>query len=493
MSATGEDFQLEGRLREQVRDRRGHGGLLFEVHSNTGCDCALRIVAGLCGVSSVCRTLAESAEDAMAANPHVTSPPAASPRKAAAAAFVGTTIEWYDFYVYATAASLVFGRLFFPAGTTPLVGVMASFATYAVGFFARPLGGLVFGHFGDRVGRKSALVVTLLMMGVATFAVGLLPTYAAAGVLAPALLVLLRFVQGLAVGGEWGGAVLMAVEHAPESRRTFYGSFAQLGNPSGALLATGFFSVMSGFGDEALLSWGWRVPFLASAVLVLVGLVIRLKVAESPVFTEVSRSAPAELPVRQALRSSWRGLLLGIGALPVAVGGYYVVTTFLLAYATTELAVEEQLLLNALSVAAAVELVSTVLVSWFGDRVGARRVVIAGLAGVALLAAPQFLVLDGGGTAMIFLVIAVMRLVMAATYGPMSAILAEMFPPAARYTSISLAYQVAGAIFGGLSPLACTALLAATGSVLPVVALLIAMCALSTACLLKAPRHTDTP
>ena len=422
----------------------------------------------------------------MAANPA-----AASPGRAAAAAFVGTTIEWYDFYVYATAASLVFGKLFFPEGTSPLVGVMASFATYAVGFFARPLGGLVFGHFGDRVGRKSALVVTLLMMGVATFAVGVLPTYAAVGAVAPALLVLLRFVQGLAVGGEWGGAVLMAVEHAPAEKRTFYGSFAQLGNPSGALLATGFFSVMSGFGDEALLSWGWRVPFLASAVLVLVGLVIRLKVSESPVFAEVEQ--PAELPVRQALRSSWRAVLLGIGALPVAVGGYYVVTTFLLAYATNELSVDEQLLLNALSVAAAVELVATVVVSWLGDRVGARRVVIAGLAGVALLAAPQFLVLAGGGTALIFLVVAVMRLVMAATYGPMSAILAEMFPPAARYTSISLSYQVAGALFGGLSPLVCTALLAATGSVLPVVALLIGMCALSTVCLLKAPRHTDAP
>ncbi|MER6902124.1 MFS transporter, partial [Amycolatopsis sp. NPDC000740] len=175
-----------------------------------------------------------------------------SARRAAAAAFVGTTIEWYDFYAYSTAASLVFGKLFFPEGTSPLVGLMASFATYAVGFLARPLGGIVFGHFGDRVGRKAALVTTLLIMGIATFATGLLPTYATAGVLAPLLLVVLRFAQGLAVGGEWGGAVLMAVEHAPAGRKTFYGSFAQLGNPAGALLASGLFGLLAGQGDGAL-------------------------------------------------------------------------------------------------------------------------------------------------------------------------------------------------------------------------------------------------
>ncbi|MFC3995266.1 MFS transporter [Nocardiopsis sediminis] len=418
------------------------------------------------------------------------------PARAAIAAFVGTTIEWFDFYVYATAAALVFGQLFFPAGTDPLIGLMASFATFSVGFFARPLGGILFGHFGDRLGRKSALVTTLLMMGVATFAVGLLPTYEQAGFLAPLLLVVLRFVQGIAVGGEWGGAVLMAVEHAPEERKTFYGSFAQLGNPAGALLASGAFSIITALPGDVLHTWGWRAPFLASIVLVLVGLTIRLKVEESPVFSAVqaeagtAAAAPAEMPLREAVRTSWRTLLLGLGSLPVAVGGYYIVTTFLQAYATTEVGVTEQVILNALAVAAAVELVATVGVSWLGDRIGTKRVVIGGLLAVAVLAVPQFLAM-GGGTAMIFLSLAVMRVAMAATYGPIARILSQMFPPKVRYTSVSLSYQVAGAIFGGLSPIACTALLAATGSIYPVAFLLIVMALVSVACLVKAPSYRD--
>lgn len=414
-------------------------------------------------------------------------PSASRARRAAVAAFVGTTIEWYDFYAYSTAASLVFGTLFFPPGTTPLIGLMASFATYAVGFLARPLGGVVFGHFGDRFGRKSSLVTTLLIMGGATCAVGLLPTYATAGALAPALLVLLRFAQGLAVGGEWGGAVLMAVEHAPENRKTFYGSFAQLGNPAGALLATGLFGLLS----DTVHDGGWRIPFLLSAVLLVVGLVIRLKVEESPAFRQARRDPPAGLPVAMAVRTSWRPILRGIGMLPVAVGGYYIATTFLLGYATTELRVDEGLMLTGLTVAAIVELVATVGLAWLGDRVGSRAVVVGGLTGVAVLAAPQFLVLGTGSAALIFTMLAVMRLVMAATYGPMAAVLAQMFPVSARYTSISLAYQVAGAIFGGFSPVVCTALLSGFGGVLPVIALLVVMALMSIACVWRAPRVRD--
>ncbi|GAA3991881.1 MHS family MFS transporter [Thermobifida alba] len=419
-------------------------------------------------------------------------PTTGSPLRAAIASFVGTTIEWFDFYIYATAASLVFATAFFPAGTDPLVGLMASFATFAVGFFARPLGGIVFGHYGDRLGRKSALVTTLIMMGVATFTVGLLPTYEQIGFFAPLLLVVLRFVQGIAVGGEWGGAVLISVEHAPEDKKTFYGSFAQLGNPAGALLATGSFSLIAAVGEGFLYSWGWRLPFLASALLVVVGLVIRLKVEESPVFSAVQQQAPAEMPLRTALRTSWKPLLLGIGVLPVAVGGYYIVTTFLQSYGVTEAGVSEQVILNGLSVAAFVELVATLGVSWLGDRFGTVRIVVIGLVGVIVLAVPQFLVLDTGSTALIFLALALMRLVMAATYGPIARVLAQMYPPEARYTSVSLAYQVAGAIFGGLSPLACTALYAATGSIYPVAGLLIVMALVSIACLAKAPRYRDT-
>ncbi|MFI6740529.1 MFS transporter [Nonomuraea sp. NPDC050451] len=410
--------------------------------------------------------------------------------RAAGAAFVGTTIEWYDFYVYATAAALLFDDLFFPNASSPTVALMASFATYAVGFFARPLGGIVFGHFGDRVGRKSALVVTLLMMGGATFAVGLLPTYASIGTLAPVLLVLLRFVQGLAVGGEWGGAALMAVEHAPPGKKTFYGGFAQLGNPAGALLATGAFSLMTLFGDEALHSWGWRAPFIVSAVLVLVGLFIRLRVEESPVFEETDKTG---VPIKEVFRTSWRSVLFGIGTLPVAIGGYYILTTFLLSYATGPSVGEtEQLILNGLSFAAFVELVATLGIAWMGDRFGGRKVAIWFLIITAVLAVPQFAVLGTHSTFLIFLMLGLMRLATSGTYGPMAAILAEMFPPQVRYTGISLAYQGAGAIFGGLSPLAATALVGAYGGAAwPAVALLVAMCALSVLCLAVAPRHRD--
>jgi MFS family permease len=413
-------------------------------------------------------------------------------RRAAAAAFIGTTIEWFDFYAYATAASLVFGSLFFPAGTSASVGLMASFATYAVGFLVRPLGALVFGHFGDRVGRRATLVTTLLIMGGATFAIGVLPTYASVGVLAPVLLLVLRFAQGLAVGGEWGGAVLMAVEHAPERRKTFYGSFAQLGNPAGAALATGSFSLLSGYGPAALHDWGWRLPFLCSAVLVVIGLVIRLKVTESPVFLRVREErAVAELPVRVALRTSWRTILRGVGILPAATGGYYIVTTYLLAYSTNDLHLDAQLILDGLTIASVVELVATLAVSWLGDRFGARRVFVTGLVVVALLAAPQFLVMSSGSTVLIFLLLAVMRVSMSATYGPAAAILAQLFPAPARYTSVSLSYQMAAALFGGFSPLVCTALVAAFGGVTPVIVLLVAMCALGIACLAGAPYFHD--
>ncbi|MEU5835893.1 MFS transporter [Streptomyces diacarni] len=412
-------------------------------------------------------------------------------RKAGIAAFVGTTIEWYDFYVYATAASLVFGSVFFPEGTDRLTGIAAAFATYAVGFFVRPLGGVVFGHIGDRFGRRSALVITLTMMGAATFLVGLLPTYSGVGVLAPILLVLLRFVQGIAVGGEWGGAVLMAVEHAPEEKKTFYGGFAQLGNPAGALLSTGLFSLLSTFGGDALKEWAWRVPFLLSAVLIVIGVLIRLKVEESPVF-EAEPEPDEGLPLTYALKTNWKPILLGIGTLPIAVGGYYLVTTFITAYATDpSVGLSETVVLNALSVAAVVELVATLGVAWLGDKLGRVRVVIWGLAAVAVLATPQFLVVSSGSTVLIFLVFAAMRLFMAATYGPVAAVLAQMFRPQARYTSISVTYQVAGALFGGLSPVASTLMFQATDSIVPVIVLLVAMCALSIACLLKAPQHTD--
>ncbi|WFR72823.1 MFS transporter [Prescottella defluvii] len=337
--------------------------------------------------------------------------------------------------------------------------------------------------------------MTLTMMGGSTVLIGVLPTYGQVGALAPILLVLLRFVQGLAVGGEWGGAVLMAVEHAPDDRKTFYGAFAQLGNPAGALLATGFFSILTTLGDGALHDWAWRVPFLTSALLILVGLVVRLKVEESPVFeAEAAEEAvDTRLPLTRAISSNWRTILLGIGALPIAIGGYYILTTFITAYATgPEIGLSETLILNALSVAAVVELVATLAIAKLGDNMGRVRVVIYGLVAVAVMAAPQFLVLHTGSVVLIVLAFAVMRLVLAATYGPIATVLAQMFRPQARYTSISLAYQGAGAIFGGLSPLASTLLYEATGSIWPVIGIVVGMCVLSIACLSVAP-NTTTP
>jgi len=255
--------------------------------------------------------------------------PSASPqpRRAAAAAFIGTMIEWYDFYIYATAAALVFGALFFPSDNS-LFSTMAAFGTFAVGFFARPLGGIVFGHIGDRIGRKKSLVITLLMMGVVTVGIGLLPTYAQIGAAAPVLLIVLRVIQGIAVGGEWGGAVLMAGEHAPKGRRTFFASFAQLGSPAGLILSLLAFGAVTRLPEEELMSWGWRVPFLASALLLLVGLAIRLGVNESPEFLASREQAEKsrrkeQAPVLEVLRTAWRPLLLCIGANTLGIAGVY--------------------------------------------------------------------------------------------------------------------------------------------------------------------------
>ena len=254
-------------------------------------------------------------------------------RRAGFAAFVGTTIEWYDVYVYATAAALVFGPLFFPSDD-PLAETAAAFATFAIAFLVRPFGGILFGHIGDKLGRRVSLVITLLLMGVATVLVGCLPTYETIGIMAPILLILLRALQGLAVGGEWGGAVLMSVEHAPEKSKTFYGGFTQLGNPAGALLASGIFAIMSRFGDDFIINGGWRIPFLLSIVLIGVGLWVRYRVEESPVFEQKIEGRQQSMPLAFALRNNWKPILLGIGLLPISTGGYYLATTFATAYAT---------------------------------------------------------------------------------------------------------------------------------------------------------------
>ncbi len=415
----------------------------------------------------------------------------AKARRAGFAAFVGTTIEWYDFYVYATAAALVFGPLFFPS-TDPLAETSAAFATFAVAFVVRPFGGILFGHVGDKFGRRVSLVITLLLMGAATVLVGLLPTYASIGVAAPVLLIALRALQGLAVGGEWGGAVLMSVEHAPPESKTFYGGFTQLGNPAGALLASGIFAIMSRQGEDFIINGGWRIPFLLSIVLIGVGFWVRFRVEESPVFEEKVEGREQGTPLVYALRRNWSPILLGIGLLPVSTGGYYLATTFATAYAVGEpIHMSEQLILDAMTIASFIEFLVTLPVAWLGDKWGRKNVMFIGLGTSVLTFTPFMLIMPGKVAPMIFLFASLVRITMSATYAPIAAILAQMFRPQARYTSIALSYGVGAAVWAGFSPWFATKLMAWTGTVWSVIAMFIAMAALAAICTKLAPQHSD--
>lgn len=385
------------------------------------------------------------------------------PVRASTAAFIGTMIEWYDFYIYATAAALVFGKLFFPS-TTGFYGTLAAFGTFAVGFFARPLGGALFGHIGDRIGRKKSLVITLLMMGTVTVLIGLLPTYASIGFWAPVLLVLLRIVQGVAVGGEWGGAVLMAGEHSPDkSKRTFFASFAQLGSPAGLILSMLMFKLVTGLDDAAFLSWGWRVPFLFSAVLLVVGFVIRLSVNESPDFLEekqaqAKRAKPARAPLAQVLAGAPRLLALAVGANVLGIAGFYFTSTFMIAYTTQYVGLNRAVILDCLLVVSIMQFFITPLAAYIASRVGNLRF----LATMALVSVftpyAMFNLVDLGSLGAITLGIGVAVLFMGAYYAVIAGFVSDSFPTAIRYTGISMAYQLSGAIFGGLTPMLGTVL-----------------------------------
>lgn len=382
-------------------------------------------------------------------------------RKVILASFVGTAIEWYDFYLYGTAAALVFNRLFFPE-VDPLVGTLAAFGTFAAGFLARPVGGVVFGHFGDRLGRKKMLVYSLLGMGSATFLIGLLPTYAAIGVAAPILLLLLRLVQGFAVGGEWGGAVLMSVEHEEKGRRGLAGSWTQAGSPAGLVLSTIVFALVTLMPEQALLDWGWRIPFLFSAVLVAVGLFIRLSVIESPEFTELAAtSEPAKLPALEAIRKHPVNILLAVAMCLAPFVCFYFFATFVLTWATTTLGMERQSVLWIVAAAGFVELFTIPLAAALSDRVGRGKVFLWGTVLFAAYAYPFFLVNDALPSAGMLLVTVTigLGLIHPLMYGPMATLFAELFPPRVRYSGASLGYSI-GAIFGGgFAPLIFTALL----------------------------------
>ena len=388
------------------------------------------------------------------------------PVRASTAAFVGTMIEWYDFYIYATAAALVFGKLFFPSATG-FYGTLAALGTFAVGFFARPLGGAIFGHIGDKIGRKKSLVITLVMMGTVTVLIGLLPTHASIGVWAPVLLILLRIVQGIAVGGEWGGAVLMAGEHSPDqSKRTFFASFAQLGSPAGLILSMLMFKLVTGLDDEAFLSWGWRVPFLFSAVLLVVGFVIRLSVNESPDFIaekaaqakRANPAKPAQAPLAQVLRGAPRLLALAVGANVLGIAGFYFTNTFMIAYTTQYVGLNRAVILDCLLVVSIMQFFITPLAAYIASRVGNLRF-LGAMAFVSIFTPyAMFNLVDQGSLSSITLGVGVAVLFMGAYYAVIAGYVSDSFPTGIRYTGISMAYQLSGAIFGGLTPLLGTVL-----------------------------------
>ncbi|MFY2944748.1 MFS transporter [Achromobacter xylosoxidans] len=376
------------------------------------------------------------------------------PVRAAAAAFFGTMIEWYDFYCYATAAALVFGDVFF-ATNDPFMGTLASLGTFAIGFFARPVGAVLFGHLGDRVGRKQSLVITLLLMGVATTLIGLLPSYHSIGLAAVVLLVALRLVQGIAVGGEWGGAVLIAAEHAPPKWRTFLASAPQYGSPIGLILATGVFRLVSDLPKEDFLSWGWRLPFIISGVLVLVAFVIRRGVNESPELEarlkEKKRESTA--PISMVLRERKRALLLGIGLCLLGISGFYFVTTLMITYTTTYLKITRSQILDVVTWAGVVELISFPIASYIATRVGERRFLIWVTALSTLWAVPMMMLILTGDIQNIAIGILTAIFLIGAYYAVLAPYLPLAFPVEMRYTGISLSFQLCGAIFGGTTPL----------------------------------------
>jgi MHS family shikimate/dehydroshikimate transporter-like MFS transporter len=411
-----------------------------------------------------------------------TGPSLRTSRKVALASLVGTTIEWYDFFIFGTAAALVFNQIFFPS-FDPVTGTLAAFGSFAVGFIARPIGGAVFAHFGDRVGRKPMLVYSLLMMGAATVIMGLLPGYDTIGVWAPVLLVLLRFVQGFGVGGEWGGAALMAVEHAPANRRGFYGSWPQVGVPAGLLLGTGAFAILSAtLTDEQFVAWGWRIPFLVSVVLIGVGMWIRLAVAESPVFQEtLDTKSAARMPVLDALRTYPKEIALAAGSFVATHSTFYVGSVWLISYATTELGYGQTEILGANAALSASDIPMILLFGLLSDRIGRRKMFLSGMGLLALFAVPYFWLVGMGNLWLFLLGGLVVQACRSAVYGPQSAFFAEQFSTGMRYSGSSLAYQIA-AIFGGMAPLICTALVAWTGSLYAVAGYVVVLALISFTC-----------
>ncbi len=385
-------------------------------------------------------------------------------KRVAGASFIGTALEGYDFLLYASAAALVFGQLFFPVTEDPIIGTLLAYSTFTVGFIARPIGGIIAGHYGDKIGRKPMLVLTLMVMGVATMLIGFLPTYAQIGVWAPILLTLLRFIQGLAYGGEWGGAILMVVEYAPENRRGFWGSLPQAAVPFGFLIATAVLSLCIALSGDQFLVWGWRIPFILSILPVLVGLYIRMKIDETPEFQKIrEQSAVEKAPVIRAVSQYWKQILLATGVFVLVSGPYYIIISFMLSYGTGTLGVPREVMLTGVLLASGVQIFACVGFAALSDVVGRRPVLFGGGIFMLLYAFPLFWMVNTGEPLVIWGALSLGLFAFGALYGPIAAFFAELFVSNVRYTAASLGYQVGQVFGGGIAPFVSTALLAMTG------------------------------
>jgi MHS family shikimate/dehydroshikimate transporter-like MFS transporter len=416
-----------------------------------------------------------------------------TPVTAAFSSLLGNTIEWYDFYIYGTATALVFNQIFFPS-FDPLVGTLLAFGTFSVGAIMRPLGGMVCGHFGDKIGRKSMLVWTLILMGGATVLIGLVPSYAQIGIFAPILLILLRCVQGFAFGGEWAGAALIAVEHAPEKRQGIFGCFPQMGSPIALFLSTGTFALLAYMPKEDFLSWGWRVPFVGSALLIVVGLVFRVKLLESPSFVEAAaRGEIVTAPIKTVLKNDLRNVLIGCGVVLCTTVAFYVQAIFVVSYATQTVGATRQVVLNAILIGSFFELLMLPAFALLADRIGLKSVAFFGALWTVAFSFPFFKFVDAGTPLSITLGISLAMVGISALYAVLPAYTSRLFDTRVRFTGLSLSYGIAAGLIGGLTPLLASSLYLWAKASWPIALYLVGIGLISMIAIILTPRALVAP